>query len=68
MSQLPDTSVFYLLGGIGFFILAVILFIISPIRDAGALVPIGGITLAGVLSIVAYFGTRGRGNTGSGQK
>jgi hypothetical protein len=60
MSNQPDASVFYLLGGISFFILAVILFILSPRHDAGTLLPVGGIAIAGALEIVAYVGTRGK--------
>jgi hypothetical protein len=63
MSQLPDASVFYLLGGISFFILALILYIISPQRDAGTLLPLAGIAVAGALSLVAYFGTRRKGDS-----
>src|SRR5579863_8395024 len=64
MSNQSDTSIFYLLGGISFFALAVILFMISPRHDSATLLPIGGVTIAGVLSLIAYFGTRGRGGPG----
>lgn len=63
MSNQTDTSIFYLLGAIGFFALAVIIYVISPVHDSGTLLPIAGITIAGVLSLVAYFGTRRKGDT-----
>ena len=47
----------YLVGGIGFLILAVILFFTSSPRDGLTLLTIAGIAVAGVLAIIAYWGT-----------
>jgi hypothetical protein len=46
----------YLLGGIGFFVLAVILFVTSTQRDGLTLLTIAGVVLAGILALIAYRG------------
>lgn len=62
MTGQRDLSIFYLLGGIGFILLAVFSLVISSNRDTTTLLTSGGMALAGVLAILAYFGTRsGRG-------
>jgi hypothetical protein len=59
----PDLSIFYLLGGLGFLILAAMLVIASPPHDAGTFLPEAGVALAGILAIVAYAGLRRSRNT-----
>jgi hypothetical protein len=54
----PDLSVFYLLGGIGFVALAVILLVSGPQPGTDSVLGIGGTLLAGLLLIVAYVGLR----------
>ncbi len=54
----PDLSVFYLLGGIGFVALAVILLLSKPQPGTDSVLGIGGTLLAGLLLIVAYVGLR----------
>lgn len=62
MTGRRDLSIFYLLGGIGFIVLAVFSLAISANRDSTTLLTSGGMALAGALAIIAYFGTRrGRG-------
>ncbi len=53
-----DLSIFYLLGGIGFIVLAVILFVSGPKSGMDSVLGVGGELLAGVFLIVAYFGMR----------
>jgi hypothetical protein len=47
----------YLLGGIGFLVLAVILFFTSSPRDGLTLLTIAGVVVAGILALIAYRGT-----------
>jgi hypothetical protein len=47
----------YLLGGIGFLVLAVILFFTSSPRDGLTLLTIAGVAVAGILALIAYRGT-----------
>jgi membrane associated rhomboid family serine protease len=63
VSNQRDLSVFYLVGGIVFVLLAVLTFAISPRRDSSVLLTSAGMALAGVLAIMAFLGirrTRGR--------
>ena len=53
-----NLSVFYLLGGLGFLVLAAIVFLSSPQRDAITLLSASGMLLAGLLAITAFFGIR----------
>ena len=53
-----DLSVFYLLGGLGFLVLAAIVFFISPQRDAITLLTAFGMLAAGILAITAFLGIR----------
>jgi hypothetical protein len=47
----------YLVGGIGFLVLAVILFFTSSPRDGLTLLTIAGVAVAGILALIAYRGT-----------
>ncbi len=53
-----DLSVFYLLGGLGFLVLAAIVFFTSPQRDAITLLTALGMLAAGILAIIAFLGIR----------
>ncbi|HST88369.1 MAG TPA: hypothetical protein VLJ14_08330 [Ktedonobacterales bacterium] len=53
-----DLSVFYLLGGLGFLVLAAIVFFTSPQRDAITVLTAFGMLAAGILAITAFFGIR----------
>ena len=57
-----DLAVFYLLGGLGFLVLAAIVYFTSPQRDPITLLTAAGMLVAGLLAITAFFGTR-RGRT-----
>lgn len=59
MSNKRLLSYCYLAGGVGFLILAVILFFTSSPRDGLTLLTIAGVALAGVLALIAYRGTTG---------
>ena len=58
MSNQRDLSVFYLIGGIGFVLLGILAYAISPQHDTSVLLTSAGMALAGLLAIAAYAGMR----------
>jgi uncharacterized membrane protein len=62
MTNKRTQAVFYLTGGIGFIIAALILYFSSPQHDSLSLVLMAGLIIGGLMAIYSFFGLRREAN------